>query len=101
MDLINGEQLRQANPRYSGCLIERGHAVSTQNDQTGILQEVHFELNRGVNLEVGLTGEDVTANVVFCEVNGGQEVLLPKLRNYLALLVSTFELIKWTEGELL
>jgi hypothetical protein len=65
------------------------------------LEEVHFELDGSVNLEVGLAGKDVTAYVVGCEVKGGQEALKPELRCYLALLVATFELIKWTKSKLL
>ena len=65
------------------------------------MEKVHFELDGSVNLEVGLAGEDVTAYVVGFEVEGGQEALKPELRYYLALLVATFELIKWTKSKLL
>jgi len=101
MELVDGKQLRQANSRYSGGFVEGCHALSAENDQAGILQEVDFELNGGVDLEVGLAREDIRANVVYLEVESGQEALLPELRNYLALLVAAFELVERAEGELL
>ena len=52
-------------------------------------------------MEVGLAGEDVSANIVGLEVEGGQEGLLPELRNDFALLVAAFELVERAEGELL